>query len=175
MAEINGSDLAARTREKYNRITLALIERDIRITAMESCTAGLISSLLTDTEGSSAVFRGSFVVYSNEAKIASGVPAAVIEKYGVYSRETAVEMARAAKAAFGAGISVGVTGTMGNADPGNADSVPGICWIAAAFDGDVVTRRLTIEPQESRLAYKLIVADAVADIILGRLFPARPA
>ena len=64
--------------QKYNEITKTLIEKNLTITTMESCTAGLISSLLTDTEGSSQILRGAFVTYSNEAKIMQGVPAKVI-------------------------------------------------------------------------------------------------
>ena len=68
--------------KKYNYLTKTLIEKKITITAMESCTSGLIASLITDTEGSSEIFKGSFVTYSNKAKIRQGVPTDVIEKYG---------------------------------------------------------------------------------------------
>ena len=72
-------------REKYRRLTLLLIEKGITISTMESCTSGQIASLITDTEGSSAIFRGSYVTYCNDEKIRLGVPANVIEQYGVYS------------------------------------------------------------------------------------------
>ena len=42
-------------RAQYRQITTALIREGLTITTMESCTAGLIASLLTDTEGSSAI------------------------------------------------------------------------------------------------------------------------
>ena len=54
-----------------------------------------------------------------------GVPAELIEEYGVYSREVAEGMARACRDAYQAEIGVGVTGTTGNIDPENADSIPG--------------------------------------------------
>ena len=47
--------------EEYNALTNALIEKNITITTMESCTAGLIASLITDTEGSSAILRGAYM------------------------------------------------------------------------------------------------------------------
>ncbi|MBQ7282664.1 MAG: CinA family protein, partial [Spirochaetales bacterium] len=72
-------------RQKYRDLTLLLIERGITISTMESCTACQIASLITDTEGSSAVFRGSYVTYLNSEKIRLGVPAEVIDSYGVYS------------------------------------------------------------------------------------------
>ena len=112
-------------REKYSRITGVLIEKKLTITTMESCTAGQIASLITDTEGSSAVLKGAFITYSNEAKILQGVPAETIDKYGVYSEETARAMANAAALSYPSDISLGITGTMANPDPQNPDSTPG--------------------------------------------------
>ena len=86
-------------REHYRRLTKLLIDRKYTITTMESATSGQIASLITDTEGSSAVLKGAFITYSNEAKILQGVPAETIEKYTVYSRETAEAMAAACEAA----------------------------------------------------------------------------
>lgn len=107
------------------QIVKYLIEHGISISTMESCTSGLLASAITDYEGSSAVFKGAFVTYSNEAKVMQGVPAELIEKYGVYSQEVAEGMARACREAYQADIGVGVTGTTGNIDPENEDSVPG--------------------------------------------------
>ena len=50
-------------RDKYHRLTKLLIDQNLMITAMESATSGQIASLITDTEGSSAIFKGSFVTY----------------------------------------------------------------------------------------------------------------
>ena len=101
-------------REKYNYITLKLIEKGTTITTMESCTSGQVASLITDTEGSSAVFKGSYVTYSNEMKIRCGVPANVINGFGVYSEQTAIAMAEACRRNLNADIGVGVTGSFGN-------------------------------------------------------------
>lgn len=147
--------------EEYNALTNALIEKNITITTMESCTAGLIASLITDTEGSSAIFRGAYITYSNQAKIKAGVPSWIIEKYGVYSAETAVAMATACRKAFSADIGIGVTGSMGNIDPANGDSVPGEVYFAIDFKDDIKQHHIKIMPQESRFDYKLAVADQV--------------
>ena len=56
-------------RAHYRALTLWLIEQKLTITTMESATAGQIASLITDTEGSSAVLKGAFVTYCNESKI----------------------------------------------------------------------------------------------------------
>ena len=80
-------------RERYRKLTKKLVEKGISVTTMESCTSGQIASFITDTEGASAVLKGAFVTYSNEAKIMLGVPAETIDMFGVYSKETAAEMA----------------------------------------------------------------------------------
>lgn len=81
-------------RADYRRLTKLLIEKKLTITTMESATSGQIASLITDTEGSSAVLKGAFVTYCNEAKIMQGVPAEIIDKYTVYSTQTAEAMAK---------------------------------------------------------------------------------
>ncbi len=156
--------------EQYEKITRALIRQGLAITTMESCTAGLIASLITDTEGSSAIFRGAYITYSNHAKIKAGVPAETIEKYGVYSAETAIDMAKSCRRSFDADIGIGVTGSMGNIDPANGDSVPGQVFFAIDFKGTVSQHHIKILPQESRFEYKLAVADAVAEELTRLLF-----
>ena len=147
--------------EQYNALTKALIEKGLSITTMESCTSGLIASLITDTEGSSAIFRGAYITYSNQAKIQAGVPSGIIEKFGVYSIETAVAMATVCRKAFSADIGIGVTGSMGNIGPANGDSVPGEVFFVIDFKGNVEKYHIKILPQESRFDYKLAVADKV--------------
>ena len=95
-------------RNNYRRLTGCLIDRKMTITTMESITCGQIASLITDTEGASAILKGAFVTYSNEAKIMQGVPEAVIETCGVYSKETARAMAEACKQAYRADIGIGI-------------------------------------------------------------------
>ena len=151
------------TRKHYHTLTKRLIAEKRTITTMESATSGQIASLITDTEGSSAVLKGAFVTYSNEAKILLGVPADTIRRYSVYSRETAEAMAEACRKAFGADIGIGVTGTMGNRDPANPeDSVPGQVYFAIAVKGrKTLSFHIALEPQPTRLMYKLAVAEEV--------------
>ena len=170
-------------REHYRRLTKLLIDRKYTITTMESATSGQIASLITDTEGSSAVLKGAFITYSNEAKILQGVPAETIEKYTVYSRETAEAMASACMKAYNAQIGIGVTGTMGNVDPANPEaSVPGQVYFAIGMDngicgGDGTTSgqpviesfHLELAPQPSRLMYKLAVAEEVYKVLIAKL------
>ena len=156
-------------REKYGRITRVLIEKGLEITAMESCTSGQIASLITDTEGASAIMKGAFVTYSNEAKIMAGVPEAVLNEFGVYSSETAAAMADACRGAYGADIGIGVTGSFGNTDPNNIGSIPGELFFAISRAAGTETRFCSIPAQESRIAYKMYAADVIADAIMETL------
>lgn len=150
-------------RGKFRDFTRLLIRKKLFITTMESATSGQLASLITDTEGSSAIFKGAFVTYSNEAKVMQGVPAKIIEEYGVYSVETAHAMANACRNAYKANIGIGITGTMGNVDPVNSDSVPGQVFFAIDYDGEVHEYSFELEPYKDRLSYKLAVCDIVLE------------
>ena len=64
----------ANIRNDYRKLTKLLIEKKMTVTTMESATSGQIASLITDTEGASAVLRGAFITYCNEAKIMRFIP-----------------------------------------------------------------------------------------------------
>ncbi len=150
--------------ERYNRITADLIEKKMTVATMESCTGGMIGMLLSDREGASEVVKGGFFTYSNEAKINCGVAADVIDTYGVYSLETAREMARVCRDSFGTDIGIGVTGSIGTIDPNNTDSVPGEVYIAVDINGNIKDQRIELAPA-SRLASRLAIADKIADLL----------
>ena len=136
---------------------------------MESCTAGQIASLLTDTSGSSAIIEGAFVTYSNEAKIQIGVSEKIINEYGVYSKETAAEMATVCREFYDADIGIGVTGTFGNVDPKNKDSVPGKVFVAISTREGTESFYCEVPEQPSRLYYKLYIANVIADEIYTKV------
>ena len=146
----------------YGELVKMLIARKLSIATMESCTGGQIASLLTDTEGSSEVFRGGFVTYRNEAKTLNGVPESVIDKFGVYSSVTAAFMAEACKKKLGSTIGIGITGSFGNTDPNNSDSIPGEVYFAISDPCATRCYHCTVPAQSSRLSYKLYMAGVVA-------------
>lgn len=90
-----------------------LVERGLMLATMESCTGGLLSSLITDVPGSSNAFKGGLVSYATELKEEWGVPAAVIATHGVISVETARAMASAVRERTGASVGISVTGVAG--------------------------------------------------------------
>jgi len=153
-------------RSKFNKLVKFLISENITITTMESCTSGQVASLITDTEGASAIFKGAYITYSNEVKVDCGVPEEIIFQYGVYSPETALAMAQACRDKMKADIGIGITGSFGNADPNNADSRPGEVDVSIVY-GDVHrTVHITLPRDLDRLNSKYYVAERIADELL---------
>lgn len=115
------------------------------IATAESCTGGLISSMITAVAGASDYYRGGVVAYSNEAKTnLLDVAAELIELNGAVSEEVASAMAVGAKVALRADISIAITGIAGP-DGGTDEKPVGLVYIAlAGVDGDLQTRRLRI-------------------------------
>lgn len=163
-------DREKRVRTSYEKLTKLLIQKNITITTMESATSGQIASLITDTEGASAIMKGAYVTYSNEAKIKNGVRKETLDTYTVYSRETAIDMASACRKSYAADIGIGVTGTMGNIDPANPEaSVPGNVYFAVDFRENIMDYHVLIEPQVSRFMYKMVVAEEIVNVLLRLL------
>ena len=85
----------------------------LTLATMESCTGGLLADSITNVSGSSNYYKGGVVSYTNDAKIASGVAADLIAKYGAISQEVAKAMAEAIRRTLNADIGVGITGVAG--------------------------------------------------------------
>ena len=137
---------------------------------MESCTSGLVASNITDYEGASAILKGSSITYSNEAKINAGVSKYIIEDFGVYSLETAVDMAWNTRRNFGSQIGIGVTGSLGNVDPVNKDSVSGKVFFQICQDSENCPVELIFQNlPETRKEQKQKVVDIVLSVLYAIL------
>ena len=94
--------------------------RSFVLATAESCTGGLLASLLTDVEGASHAFDRGFVTYTKAAKMELlGVPEDLLEAKGTVSPETAIAMAEGALQRSQAHISLSTTGFAGPAGPGD--------------------------------------------------------
>lgn len=94
----------------------ALKEKGLTLCAAESCTAGLVADKVVSIPGASAVFKGSLVCYTNEIKEkVLGVSKDTLLAYTAVSAETALEMAKNAKALFGTDCAISTTGVAGPA------------------------------------------------------------
>jgi nicotinamide-nucleotide amidase len=90
------------------------LERDISLVTAESCTGGLLSSLLTQEAGSSKWFDRGFVTYSNNSKIDSlGVQRETLENFGAVSQGVANEMSKGALKNSEANLAISITGIAG--------------------------------------------------------------
>jgi nicotinamide-nucleotide amidase len=121
--------------ELADRFLKACAARKILSATAESCTGGMIISVLTDIPGSSSMVDRGFVTYSNDAKIEMlGVSPVTLDAHGAVSRETAIEMAAGALARSHAGIALAVTGIAGP-DGGSAEKPVGLVWFGLAVTG----------------------------------------
>lgn len=98
--------------EKLVQLVRLLENQGKKISTMESCTGGYLASLITNVEGASDVFSFSAVTYSNEFKIKMGVNSETIDKYSVYSIETAKEMSKSISAFSLSNYGIGITGNL---------------------------------------------------------------
>ena len=150
----------------WPEIVSKLNEQNLTIATMESCTGGGIVNEITNISGASSVLKESYVTYCNEAKIKQGVKEEVIEKYTVYSSETAIEMAKAVKKQTECDIAVGVTGQLGRIDPNNPVEKLNCVWYAVIAQNDKTVVRYMNVPDGERKIQKKIVIEAVAKTIL---------
>jgi nicotinamide-nucleotide amidase len=121
----------------------ALRERGLTLALAESCTGGMVSTLVTDVPGSSAYFLGGVVSYGNGAKESFlGVREETLRAHGAVSEQAALEMARGAVEKFGADVAASVTGIAGP-DGGTEEKPVGTVWFAIADRGgrEVAKRR----------------------------------
>ena len=105
------------------------------ISTMESCTGGCLANEITNIEGSSEVFKFGAVTYSNEFKIKMGVDEKIINEYSVYSKETAISMAKTITSYTNSNYGVGITGKLNRVDKNNLFGENNIVYICI-YDKD---------------------------------------
>lgn len=105
----------------------------------ESCTGGLVATMLTDIPGTSAFFKEGWVTYSNEAKMKQlGVPQEILDVHGAVSEETARFMAQGARREANTDWAISITGIAGP-DGGTPEKPVGLVYVAVAgADGTTV-------------------------------------
>ncbi len=104
-------------------VSRLLREKQMTASIAESCTGGLLSSMITAIPGASDVFLGSVVSYSNASKTKFlSVPSGLIERVGAVSREVAEEMAKSIRIQTGSSIGLSATGIAGPTSTGSTKS-----------------------------------------------------
>lgn len=119
----------------FSNIVKLLIKNNKTISIMESCTGGGVANAITNIEGASEVFKFGAVTYSNEYKIKMGVSRDIIDKYSVYSMETANEMSKNISLFTNSNYGIGITGKLNRIDKYNPYGKDNIVYISI-YDSD---------------------------------------
>lgn len=116
---------------KTKDLVLLLREKGLTVSTAESCTGGGIGHAITAVSGSSAVYAGGVISYTNAVKeTVLGVPAQTLETYGAVSSQTAQAMAEGVKSLLHTDIGISVTGLAGPDGDGSGKPV-GLVYIGA--------------------------------------------
>jgi nicotinamide-nucleotide amidase len=123
-------------------LTDALLARRALLATAESCTGGLIGKYMTDLPGSSRVFWGGFLSYSNQAKTRLlGVTDELLREQGAVSEKVVRALAEGALASTGADVGLAVSGIAGP-EGGTPEKPVGTTWLAVALRGGDCQARL---------------------------------
>ena len=116
-------------------------ERGLTLGTAESCSGGLVAARLTSVPGSSDVFPGAVVAYSNEVKARElGVPQTLLDEHGAVSAEVAKAMVEGARSRLGVDVAVSVTGVAGPGG-GTEEKPVGLVFLhASGPDGELASR-----------------------------------
>lgn len=133
-----------------------MVEHNLQITTAESCTAGLITSMLADISGCGSVLEGGFIVYSVDAKEGwLDINQETIDTFGLTSEEVAREMAVGALKKSAANIAIANTGVAASDDELNGV----ICFgCAMAINGEIMAMSETIKFEGERNAVRKAAA-----------------
>ncbi len=122
----------------------------IKVSFAESCTGGYLAHRLTSYAGSSEIFNGSIVSYSNEIKaVELGVSRDDLSEFGAVSEQVVRQMAEAVKEKFGADYGVATSGIAGP-DGGTETKPVGTVWVAISGPNDTVTHKFNFTNNRER-------------------------
>lgn len=138
-------------------VSRRLLERSWTLGLAESCTGGMIASMMVEPAGASEFLQGGIVAYDNSVKIGVlGVPESVIDQDGAVSEACALAMATGARDVLGADCGLSVTGIAGPAG-GTEDKPVGTVWVGAAVPGhDPVARQMVIPGNRSAVRERAV-------------------
>ena len=132
-------------REMISEILNEAREKKLKIACAESCTGGLVGAALTELPGSSEIFNGSAVTYSNEAKKnILGVKENTLKNFGAVSEQCALEMAQGALKIYDSDIAVSITGIAGPDGGSELKPVGTVCFgVASKNEAKTFTEKFT--------------------------------
>ncbi len=137
-----------------------LAQHRLTLVTAESCTGGMIASLITSEAGSSKVFKAGYVSYANEIKqSALGVKLQTLDTHGAVSEQTVIEMAHGALNQSGSDIAVAVSGVAGPGG-GTDDKPVGTVYLAFGSVDDMRVRKLFL-PMHRGMFQRMVSAMAL--------------
>ena len=147
--------------ELEEKIAKLLIKKSLTIATTESCTGGLLSSMLTDISGSSAFIHLNLVTYSNEAKEKMlGVHKNTLENFGAVSEECSFEMAKGLYNLTNADICISTTGIAGPTG-GSLEKPVGLMYSTIYTKNKAITFSVSLSSNTPRKEMKKNFAFAV--------------
>ena len=153
--------------DMIERLHDTLINNAYSISIAESCTGGFLSSCFTSRSGSSAYFKGSMVVYSDEAKIAFlDIDEKDIKNHGVASKNIVELMAKNIQKKFNTNFGLATTGYVDGISKLHKDpkkEIENYAWISLATDKFVYSKRLVLV--EDRLSNIAVVSLALLELL----------
>ena len=128
-------------RDSISRI---MISKGLTVSVAESCTGGFISTFFTSGSGSSAFFKGSMIVYSNESKINFlDINPVLIDKHGVVSKAVVEKMAASVKRKYNTNYGLATTGYIELNSSQSIDSNYSLhAWISIAGHNNIISKSL---------------------------------
>jgi len=157
--EAAGEYVFSRDERSTAELVLDLLrDRGLTLGTAESCTGGLVAARITEIPGSSAVFLGSVVSYSDSVKRERlGVPDDVLAAHGAVSAETAAAMAAGARDALGVDVAVSITGVAGP-DGGTEEKPVGLVYLHAVGPEGELSRKLDFPGDRETIRLRAAVA-----------------
>ncbi|WP_415321664.1 CinA family protein [Candidatus Pelagibacter sp. Uisw_092] len=147
-----------------NKIVKKLIRKKIKISFAESCTGGMLSSIITSVSGSSKVFTLGLVTYSNKAKIdILKVPKKIITKYGAVSNECCISMVKNLSKISKTNLSVSITGIAGP-NGGTKLKPVGLVYIGIKKGNKIITKK-NLFKNKNRISIQKVTVSTVLNII----------
>lgn len=142
-------------------------DKGLSLVTAESCTGGLLASILTDVEGAGHVFERGFVTYSEKAKCELlGLSEAMVERCGAVSEEVARAMSAGALAASHGDIALAITGFAGPGGP--ADEAGLVHFACTRKHGSTIHREVHLGPLDRgavRIACMRIALEMLGEAI----------
>lgn len=150
------------------KVNDALRARSFVLATAESCTGGSIAAAITSVPGSSEVFKGGVVAYSNDIKNALlGVSVDTLDCWGAVSEQTVKEMVNGVKEKMRCDCAVATSGIAGPSG-GAPDKPVGTVWVAIAV-GNIVDTCLLQLTDKGRVENISATTEKVLELLLGKL------